>query len=90
MWQGYFGDISPKLIFFKGFCTLGGQSTNLGNLEGPSGENAIVWEAKLYFFLYFNISPKFKVKACGIYSLNFFLFFGKEIEAAEDGGVKKW
>lgn len=33
---GFFGDISPELVFFKGFGSLGGQSASLGSLGGQS------------------------------------------------------
>jgi hypothetical protein len=32
MWQGYYGDISQKLAFFKSFGSLGSQSASLGSL----------------------------------------------------------
>jgi hypothetical protein len=32
--NGYYGDISPKFAFFKGFSSLGSQNTSLSSLEG--------------------------------------------------------
>jgi hypothetical protein len=33
---GFFGDISPKWVFFKGFGSLGGQSVSLDSLGSQS------------------------------------------------------
>lgn len=53
-WQRYYGNISPKLAFFKGFGSLGGQSQSLGNSSGYPKKMVGSLEGKIVF------SPIFK------------------------------